>query len=165
MLQKVAEEIIKKALPMYMAKNTRYLKEAQIDKSDDIVNLTAKFSINNCCYAFPDSGHFNAVEAIICLNQMVYVALLDGIDKKMFSLYTNVLPDDFSKQWQKVYILEFEKIKFKKLINSTSFCGKIRLKPIRKVRDKVYVDCSFGFGNNEDCDSFVGNVKGFIPLL
>ncbi len=165
MLVNVSEEIIKKALSMYMAKNTRYLKEAQIDKKDNVVNLVAKFSINNCCYVFPDSGHFNAVEAIICLNQMVYVALLSGIDKKMLSFYANVTPDDFSKQWKNVYILGFEKIKFKKLINSASFFGKIMLKPVRKVGNKVYVDCDFGFGNSEECNSFVGNVKGFSPLF
>ena len=165
MFQSVPEEIIKKALAMYSAKNTRYLKEAQIDYEGDTINLIGKFSISNCCYVLPDSGHFNAVEAIICFNQMFYAALLDGIDKKVFSFYEKVTLSDFNRIWQRVYLSEFEKIKFKKLINSASFFGKITVKPIRKIRDKVYVDCCFGFGNNEECEGFIGNSKGFIPLL
>ena len=149
---------------MYTMKNTRYLQEAQIDKNGDTINLIAKFSINDCCYS-ADSGHFNAVEAIICLNQMVYVALLGGIDKKVFSFYDGFTPDDFSQYWQKVYISVFENIKFKKIINSSSFFGKIALKPLRNLGDKVYAGCCFGFGNDEECNDFIGNVKGVIPIF
>lgn len=164
MFQPVPEEIVTKALSMYMAKNTRYLLKAQIDKKDDAINLIAKFSITDCCYA-PDSGHFNAVEAIICLNQMVYVTLLGGIDKKMLPFYDGITPDDFCQHWQKVYISMFENVKFKKLINSSSFFGKITLRPMRKMGDKVYAGCYFGFGNNEECADFIGNIKGVIPLF
>ena len=105
------------------------------------------------------------MEAIICLNQMVYVALLGGIDKKMLPFYDGITPDDFCQHWQKVYISMFENIKFKKLINSSSFFGKITLRPMRKMGDKVYCDCYFGFGNNEECADFIGNVKGVVPLF
>lgn len=164
MFQNVSEDIIKKALGMYITKNTRYLQEAKIDKNNDAINLIAKFSITDCCYA-PDSGHFNAVDAIICLNQMVYVALLGGIDKKILPFYAGFTPDDFSQHWQKVYISVFERIKFKKQIDGSSFFGKITMKLIRKVGDKVYGECCFGFGNNEECTDFIGNVKGAAPLL
>ena len=130
MFQSVSEEVIRKALAMYTAKDTRYLKDAQIDKSDDTINLVANFSIYDCCYSAPNSGHFNAVEAIICLNQMFYVTLLGGIDKKMFSFY-----------------------------------GKLNLKPLHRVGDKMYYDGCFGFGNDKECKSFTGHVKGFIPIL
>ncbi len=96
---------------------------------------------------------------------MVYVAMLSGIDKKMFSYYGGMTPDDFGRRWQEVYILEFEKIKFKKLIDSSSFYGELKLNPLRKVGDKVYVECYFGFGNDKECKSFIGHVKGFIPIL
>lgn len=165
MFQSVSEEVIRKALAMYTAKDTRYLKDAQIDKSDDTINLVANFSITDCCYSAPNSGHFNAVEAIICLNQMFYVALLGGIDKKMFPFYDDKVLDDFRRYWAKVYILEFEKIRFGKLIDSTSFYGKMNLKPLHRVGDKMYCDSCFGFGNNEECKSFTGHVKGVIPIL
>ncbi|MEE6208215.1 MAG: FcoT family thioesterase, partial [Alphaproteobacteria bacterium] len=72
---KVSEEIINKALKTYIAKNTRYIIDAQIDKTDNSINLTANFSIKESCYLSPASGHFNAVEALMCFNQMLYVAL------------------------------------------------------------------------------------------
>ena len=163
MFQNVPEEIIKKSLKMYTAKGTRYLQNAQIEKNNDIISLTANFSINNCCYAAPDSGHFNAVEAIICFNQMFYITLLDGVNKKMLPFCTDMTLDDFDKYWQQVYIVEFEKIKFRKLINSASFYGKLNLKLLRNVGDKAYGDCYFGFGNDTECKSFTGHVKGLIP--
>ena len=96
---------------------------------------------------------------------MFYVTLLGGIDKKMFSFYDDKVFDDFRQYWAKVYILEFEKIRFRKLIDSTSFYGKLNLKPLHRVGDKMYYDGCFGFGNNKECKSFTGHVKGVIPIL
>ena len=163
MFQSVSEEIIRKALAMYAAKGTRYLKDAQINKSDDSIDLIASFSIDNCCYAAPNSGHFNAIEAIICLNQMCYVALL-GCRNKLPG-YEDLGIDDFDQCWQKVYISEFENVKFKKLIDSTSFYGQLNLNPLHKVGDKMYCGVCFGFGNDKECKSFTGHVKGLIPVL
>ena len=165
MLSDIAEEIIEKALVTYIAKGTCYLTRAQIFKTDNIVKLSADFSIKESCYLSPGSGHFNAVEALMCFNQMIYVALLGGIDKKMFSFYNHITPDDFNNHRRKVYILEFEKLKFKKQIDNTSFHGKLEIKPIHKVGDKIYVDCCLGFGNDIECKNFIGNIKVFIPVL
>ncbi len=167
MFQSVSEDIIKKALAMYTAKDTRYLRDAQINRSDDSINLIATFSIDNCCYAVPNSGHFNAIEAIICLNQMFYVALLGCRDR--LPGYDDLAIDDFDECWQKVYtkvyISEFETIKFRKLIDSSSFYGKLTIHPRHKLGDKMYGDCDFGFGNDKECKSFTGHIKGLIPIL
>ncbi|MBP5698475.1 MAG: hypothetical protein J6W96_02985 [Alphaproteobacteria bacterium] len=165
MFQSVSEDIIKKALVTYVAKNTRYLGKAEIDKKDDTVVLRGEFSINESCYLSPGSGHFNAVEAIMCFNQMLYAALLGGIEKKMFPFYDDITADEFNLHRRKVYILEFEKIKFKKQINNNCFEGVLELKPLHVVKDKIYVNCQFGFGNDEECKSFAGNIKVFIPVL
>ena len=161
----ISEEIINKALVTYLAKNTRYLTAAQISQTDDIIKLCARFSIKESCYLSPGSGHFNAVEALMCFNQMMYVALLGGIEKKMFPFYTHITPDEFNRNRRKVYLLEFEKIKFKKQIDNNSFAGFLEIKPLHKVADKIYVSCRFGFGNTEDCDSFFGTIKAFLPIL
>ncbi len=165
MEKNVAEEIINKALVTYIAKNTRYITQAQVYNTADIVNLTAQFSIKESCYLSPGSGHFNAVEALMCFNQMIYVALLAGIEKKMFPFYADITPDEFNEHRRRVYILEFEKIKFKKQINNNLFYGHLELQPLHKIKDKIYVSCRMGFGNTEECDGFVGNVKLFIPVI
>lgn len=96
---------------------------------------------------------------------MLYVSLLGGIDKEMYPFYNNITPDEFNCHRRKVYILEFEKMKFKKQINNSSFYGFIELTPLHKVADKIYVNCRLGFGNTKECDSFIGNIKVFIPVL
>jgi len=161
----VSEDIINRALVTYLAKNTRYVINAQISKINDTVNLTADFSIKESCYLSPASGHFNAVEALMCFNQMLYVALLGGINEKMFSFYEHITPDDFNRHRRKVYLLEFEKIKFKKQINNEFFHGRITLKPLHKIGDKIYVNCLLGFGNDDKYDSFAGTIKLFIPVI
>lgn len=165
MSMSVSEDIINKALVTYIAKNTRYLTEAQISQQDNNIILTAGFSIKESCYLSPNSGHFNAVESLMCFNQMLYVALLGGIKEKMFSFYNHITPDDFNKHRRKVYILEMEKIKFKKQIDNNYFQGFLELKPMHKVKDKIYVNCRFGFGNDNKCNCFSGNIKVFIPVL
>ncbi|MBE6455031.1 MAG: hypothetical protein E7014_01070 [Alphaproteobacteria bacterium] len=161
----ISEEIIKKALITYSAKNTRYLTTASISQSDNIIKLNATFSIKESCYLSPASGHFNAIEALMCFNQMVYVQLLGGINEKMFDFYQNITPDYFNQNRRKVYILDFEKVKFKKQIDNNLFYGILELKPLHKIGDKIYVDCHFGFGNDTNCNCFTGRVKLFIPVL
>lgn len=165
MLSNITEEIINKALVTYIAKDTRYLKHTQIYKTDNIIKLSADFSIKESCYLFPSSGHFNAVEALMCFNQMFYVALLDCIDRKMLSFYNHITPDDFNQHRRKVYILELEKVRFKRQIDNNSFHGKLELKPIHKIGDKIYIDCHLGFGNDIECKNFDGNIKVFLPVL
>ena len=161
----VSEEIINKALVTYIAKNTRYITQAQVYNVGNAIRLDAQFSIKESCYLSPGSGHFNAVEALMCFNQMLYVAILGGINEHLFPFYANITPDDFNQNRRKVFLLEFEKIKFKKQINNNSFFGFIEIKPLHKIKDKIYVDCRLGFGNTEECDGFVGNIKAFIPVL
>ena len=161
----VSAEIIRKALITYVAKNTQYLTKAQICKKDNTVILNADFSINESCYLSPGSGHFNAVEALMCFNQMIYVSLLAGIENKMFYFYNNITPDDFNQHRREVYILEFEKMKFRKQIDNKHFQGVLELKPLHIIKDKIYVSCKLGFGNNCSCDSFIGNIKIFIPYI
>ncbi len=100
---------------------------------------------------------------------MFYVALLGGANEKMFSFYDDMPTDDFNQCWEKLYIkvliLEFEKVKFKKLVDSSFFYGKLSIRPRHKIGDQMYGDCSFGFGNDEKCDSFTGVVKGLVPIL
>jgi len=162
----ISEDIIEQALCTYIAKGTRYLKEGQIERLDkDKIILNATFEIKESCYLFPYSGHFNAVEAIMCFNQMLYVALLGGIERKFFSFYSHISPQEFNKYRRKVYILEFEKVKFRKQIDNANFFGRFEMEKLKTVGDKIYMNCVFQFGNTEGGSDFSGVVKVFIPLL
>lgn len=161
----VSEDIINKALVTYIAKNTRYLTAAQISKKENDIFLKAEFSIKESCYLSPGSGHFNAIEALMCFNQMFYVTMLAGIEKKLFPFYEDITPDDFNQNRRSVYILELEKIKFKKQIDNNDFHGILEFKPLHRIKNRIYIDCRLGFGNDEACDSFSGNIKLFIPII
>ena len=162
----VPEEIIQKALGTYIRAGTRYLKTAQIYNNGDAVRLTADFSIGQCCYAVPNSGHFNAIESLMCLNQMFYVAWLSGIDKKYFSFCDGKVFDDYDNYYPKVYILAGE-FRFRELVDGSSFYGEIDLIPLRRTKenDKMYCRGSAGFGNDKNYESFTyKNLSCFVPI-
>ena len=155
MLNKVSEETVNQALCTYVAKGTRYLKNSFIEcLGKDKVRLKAIFGISESCYLSPSSGHFNAVEALICFNQMLYVALLGGIEKKYFSFYSHISPQDFNQHRRSVYILEFERVKFKKQVNNFYFYGSFVLEKLKTIGDKMYADCRCCSVNEEDTADF-----------
>lgn len=165
-MTQVSENIIKQALCTYIAKGTRYITRAEIIKSgENSVSLKADFEIYESCYLYPGSGHFNAVEALICFNQMLYVALLGGIEQKYYDFYQNITAEDFNKYRRQGYILEFEKMKFKKQIDNHHFHGTFEIEKKHSVADKIYASCKVGFGNDELCNNFFGSVKVFIPVI
>ena len=162
----VSEEIIKQALCTYINKGTRYITKADVEAvNPDKVALSADFIINESCYLFPFSGHFNAVEALMCVNQMLYVTLLGGIEQGFYSFYQSITPQEFNRHRRQVYILEIEKMKFKHQIDNHHFQGKLELEKGHTVGDKIYINCRFGFGNDDKCNSFLGTLKVFIPVL
>ena len=162
----ISEEIINKALCTYINKGTRYIQTATIEKSeDDTVTLECTFNISESCYLSPASGHFNAVEAIMCFNQMLYVALLGGIQHQLYSFYEHISPDIFNQNRRKVYILDIENIHFKKQVDNKSFYGKLILKKKKIIKNQIYIDCSFGYSNDFEYQNIKGTVKAFIPSL
>ncbi len=72
----VNPEILSVILKPYKATQTDYLKQASVNaplltESDEPVSTTGTFTIPNSCY-IDSTGHFNAVEFLICYNQLSY---------------------------------------------------------------------------------------------
>ncbi len=61
--------------------NCRYLKSADFHYPE----IKGEFGISSSCY-IESTGHFNAVEAIICYNQLAYTFFAHGIDERIEEL-------------------------------------------------------------------------------
>lgn len=76
----LAPDFLAKILSPYQGTNTAYLKSATVghaalteaDGTDKpLFSVSGRFCIPNSCY-IRDTGHFNAVEFLICYNQLAY---------------------------------------------------------------------------------------------
>jgi len=110
----------------------RYLKSVNFHYPE----IRGEFGISSSCY-IKSTGHFNAVEAIICYNQLAYTFFAHGIDERVEELMKleTLSFEDFSRNRQlpDSYIVDIRHLKFRKPINSSKFYGDMKLNKASKV--------------------------------
>ena len=139
----------------------RYLKEASIeyDQGDSRYNnhplIRGRFEIPSCFYG-NGPGHFNATEFLICFNQMAYVLLADGIEKKLLPELKMNSMEDFKKiQLESSYIARIKDIVFRKAIDPKTFSGYLNIDGVKSMGKNTFYSMSISFKDNED-----GNARG-----
>jgi len=162
-LNKISNEVIDFMLEPYFLE-CRYLKEASIEygqEDSESHNLLARgrFEISSCCYG-NGPGHFNATEFFICFNQLTYVFLADGIEKKLMPELEMDSMEDFKKiQMEGSYIAKIKDVVFKKPINSNEFYGQVDIDAVKSIGKN-----NFYYMNALFEDSFGGNAKGSLII-
>ncbi len=163
---KIKQDIINKALKKYINKDACYIKKAELSKiNNNHFIIEAEFSIKNSCYLSPGSGHFNAVEALICFAQIFFTGIFAMIDTEMTDFYNHIEIDTFEKHKHEVPILEINKMKFKKEINPDKFYGKLELKKKKSIFGRIHFDCYISYGQTATNQEHSGLIKLFIPEL
>lgn len=132
----------------YRPTGTDYLKSARVTQSclwddgqdaDTILTLEGRYSIPSSCY-IQSTGHFNAVEFLICYNQLAYTAFGYVVKSRMLDSDDLVNTSDasrerFSKlsyndyieqQLSSMFILKAA-TRFKKVISADDFTGELKL--------------------------------------
>ncbi len=162
----ITESAMTLALGPYMAE-CRYLKSAHkiiSNKTSDIV-LGAEFSIPKSFY-IKSTGHFNAVEANICLNQMSYLLFADFISEcnthPFWDTLGNFDLDTFKeKQLSRIFIVSLSS-RFRRALDARDFSGSLRWKSVSKKMGLILCQAEFGFGEHNS--SAYGEVMFAIPL-
>lgn len=162
----ISDSAMKLALGPYTAE-CRYLKSAckvVCSTTSDVV-LNAQFSIPKSFY-IESTGHFNAVEANICLNQMSYLLFAEFVSQRMTHPFWKILGafdlDTFKeKQLAKIFIISLSS-RFRQALDARAFSGSLRWKSISKKMGLILCQAEFGFG--EDNNSAYGDVMFAIPL-
>lgn len=153
-------------LAPYRPTATDYLKSAAVSRccfwedaaaDGTILALTGRYSIPTSCY-IQSTGHFNAVEFLICYNQLAYVAfghvvrsrMLDRADLVNTSSgarehFSKLTYDDYLRQQlSSMFILKAE-TRFKGMIAAEDFTGELELKRFFYRSGTCFADsfCSF----------------------
>jgi len=139
---KIPKTTLNNILEVYKP-NCRYLKDCEMN----FPRAKGIFSIPKSAYV-ESTGHFNAAELIICYNQLAYSFFAEsskqGLIKEVGIIPLNKFKENQLKNY---FIVEMDRIKFRKLINPENFEGEIELKGIRKLRDILYLKTEYNFGN------------------
>lgn len=162
---RVSESSMHLALNPYTPE-CRYLKSAQKVISSEVpdIVLNAEFSIPKSFY-IESTGHFNAVEANICLNQMSYLLFAEFVAQRFThpfweKLGTFDLEEFKEKQLAKMFIISLSS-RFRKSLDARAFPGRIRWKGLSMKMGLTLCQADFGFGHGYD--SAYGDVVFAIP--
>ena len=128
----ISPEFIHNVLDVY-DENCRYIHDMHYRyqmnrREDDLIphqlQAEARFSIEKSSY-IKDTGHFNAVEFILCFNQIAYVLLAKSIQTGLIKPLHNWKENTFyQRQLPDVLILSTS-ASFKRAINAKNFFGKV----------------------------------------
>ncbi len=166
----IGNRLLHKALSPYANKGTVYLKEAyrgihedgspeRTDTRKETRDCTVigVFSIPESCYV-DESGHFNAVEFVICYNQIMYVSLAYAVENEFLESFIENLEEFYRKQISDVYISKFES-HYKSPINAREFEGVCRITGSKKMHRTMYLKTEIGFSDNSG-----GSAYGSVDL-
>lgn len=153
----VSQDIIQRLLDPYFP-SCRYLKGAVLD-SDDRLGIRGEFSIPSSCYV-EGTGHFNAVEFVMCFNQLTYVLFGAAVDRGLApELKVKTLDEFVDVQLTNSYITR-SKMSFRKVIDPKEFNGSIYVNKKRVIRNNNFYSVDVNFS-----DSNGGKAWGSFDLV
>lgn len=155
----IPQEVVSSLISPYFS-SCQYLKEASFVEDENGLNgIAGKFCIPESCYV-ESSGHFNAVEFIMCFNQMGYVLFGDSVRRGLApEMGLDSLEDFIDVQLQRAYIVRVKEMSFRKPINPRDFGGSIHI-----TRKKNAGGSNFYLTEVAFQDSTGGKATGLINL-
>ena len=162
----VEDGLLQQILSPYIPTNTDYLKSSQLlhtwksesyKDGSPLIVMNGEFTIPNSCY-IQSTGHFNAVEFLICYNQLAYTLfgfMLDGdyfkdpafhkLSPKSSNALAGVSIEDYFKDQLSSMLILKAGTRFKRAIDASKFTGTLSINEFRYKRDTIFIGttCSF----------------------
>ncbi|RDI63394.1 FcoT family thioesterase [Nocardia pseudobrasiliensis] len=104
----------------------RYLRSASVRTDGDIVTGTGQFGIGEPCY-IEDTGHLNAVEVIICFNQLMYQTVATIVRHGLHPAFDDWTPAQFQRRYLPDILIADVQTEFERPIDSAAFTGEFTL--------------------------------------
>lgn len=157
----IEEHLLVKVLEPYAYKGCRYLQDASYKATEDSVLAYGNFSINEPAY-IRSTGHFNAVELIMCFNQLAYSAFAPAIlNEEIPVLRGWSIADYFDLQLPSMLIKNTAS-RFKSIIHAQQFSARLLCQDFEVVDRRLrYLSIKCGI---EFWDEFGGAASGEVEL-
>ena len=147
----IAEELLARVLEPYSYKGCRYLLDAEYRATEDSMLAYGTFSIAESAY-IRSTGHFNAVELVLCFNQLAYSAFAPaGIDEEIAAFRGWTIADYLNNQLPNMLIRSTAS-RFKKPINAAKFSARLRcenLEVVQRTWRYLKVPCAIEFWDDD----------------
>lgn len=112
----IAEELLARVLEPYSCKGCRYLIDAQYSATEDSVLAYGNFTIGESAY-IRSTGHFNAVELILCFNQLAYSAFAPAVLNEEIRVLRGWSIDDYCQHQLSSMLIRKASSRFRKPLN------------------------------------------------
>jgi len=175
----ISSAFLSHILQPYQALHADYLRTASVvkigspsmEKKEAIITTHGRYRIPSSCY-IQSTGHFNAVEFLICYNQLAYVTfgylIEHGILKVLpagcisercrSALQSVSIEEFFSKQLSSMFILKAES-RFRRVIDPMDFHCVLEVNSVFYRQNTFFTDTSCRFG-----DATGGEADGSVLL-
>jgi len=156
----IEQSFLDKILKPYHPTDTDYLKSTHINlntthiKDAPILTTIGRFNISRSCY-IKDTGHFNAVEFLICFNQLAYATFghminsrffdsnsINGVTPQCKEIMANIsIETYFDKQLSSMLILKTT-TRFKRTIDAKLFTGMFSVNKFSYKKNILFISTS-----------------------
>lgn len=147
----------------------RYLKSALVerppvparpgDDPDPVISLLCEFEIPHSCY-IDDTGHFNAVEWNICINQMYYMGAAVGAVYGLSPALADMTLDEFLRRQLPDSLIHELHSRFKTGIDASHFHGRIAFPSIVKRQDFIVLKTSCAYW--DDAGGYADGMVNYV---
>jgi hypothetical protein len=161
--------LLRRILAPYSHVGTDYLKSLQLlhtwrfpclSEDESLITACGEFRIPSSCY-IKDTGHFNAVEFLICYNQLAYSTFGHLFDGEYFndSGFMKISPgasqalarisiDAFFKNQLSSMLILKTSTRFKGLIDAKYFTGTLSINKIKNRSNTLFAETTCVFRDN-----------------
>lgn len=157
----IKEELLAKVLEPYACKDSRYLVDAAYKATEDSVLAYGNFSIGDSAY-IRSTGHFNAVEFVLCFNQLAYCAFAPAVlNGEIAALRGWSIEDYFNYQLPSM-LIKTTASRFKRQINASKFSARLSCKDFEVVERSLRylkIPCAIEFWDEQG-----GSASGEVEL-
>ncbi len=129
-----------------------YTNKYLLDAKEEFPLFEGKFLIKQSAYLNlgVSSGHLNAIDALICYNQLAYVSIANAIKYKKIPKFSNISFEYFEKSMLQGVMYKLDTVVFRKPINTASdFYGRIVISDIKRFKNTYFLNTSYDFENGK----------------
>ncbi|MBV7295658.1 FcoT family thioesterase [Corynebacterium sp. TAE3-ERU12] len=141
-----SDALFHKCMDPYRAKDCIYLRSAEVQTSADTevkgvsdeagpagIISRGTFEIPESCY-IDDTGHFNAVEFIICYNQLMYLSLAATVDAGDNPIFEGWTIDEYWERQLPAVLIQQADSRYSRPINARGFQAEFRVVELDATR-------------------------------
>ena len=152
----IPEDLLIQVLEPYSYKGCRYLTNAQYRATGDSMLATGNFSIPESVY-IRSTGHFNAVELVLCFNQLAYSAFAPAVRDGQIDGFRGWSIDDYFENQLSGMLIRGTSSRYRRQINAQKFSARLICEGIEVV-DRTWrylkVPCAIEFYDDDGGSAF-----------